>query len=318
MDSIASGLGPHKPGDLAARGVVESRASAREEAVTALASQSQLIEKIIAHLRLSGGRAGAAEVCRDLLGLANCDEAAARSIVTRGLAPDGRIRVSRSGEVVLVERDKGDPGIAEVSFAVVDVETTGMPSAEHRITEIAVILVDAGEVVDDFVTLVNPGIPIPARIEDLTGISDAMVSDAPPFAEVAAPLLELLGDRVLVAHNSPFDMNFINAELGRTLDVGLLNSALCTVRLSRALVPGLEDYRLDSVARYFGVEVKRRHRALGDAAATAVVFLRLIDLAREKGWTRLSQLQRVAGRRRGPKSPARASERSTRHHRLRG
>jgi DNA polymerase-3 subunit epsilon len=261
----------------------------------AIEEQSQLVDRIVDYLRSNGGRTNAEAVCSDVLGLSNCDAPTAYKIVTAGLARDSRIGVSRGGEVYLKDTGRKDPLISRLRYAVIDLETTGLPHPEHRVTEIAAVLVEGGKIVDDFSTLVNPGIPIPKRIVHMTGITNEMVADAPPFEEVADPLVEIIGRRVLIAHNSPFDVNFLNAELTRAKGIRLANPSLCTVRLARKLVTGLDSYRLDSVANYFNVEIGERHRALGDAAATAAVFIRLCEIAADRGLLRLSQLQKIAG-----------------------
>jgi DNA polymerase III epsilon subunit family exonuclease len=253
--------------------------------------QSQLLDRIVEYLRERGGRATAAAVCSDVLGLFNCSDDAASKILITGLAADSRVRIGPAGDLTLHEAAEDDPLLSELRYAVIDIETTGLAPPENRITEIAAVLVEQGKVVDDFDTLVNPRVPLSPYVVRMTGITDEMVAEAPPFEELAGHLVELLGERVLVAHNSPFDINFLNAELERTAGIKLTNRSLCTVRMSRRLLRGLDGHGLDSLARYFAIEIGNRHRALGDAAATAQIFLRLCRLAEEKGWTRLSHLK---------------------------
>jgi len=256
---------------------------------------NQLIDRVIAHLRTRNGRSTPEIICREVLGLANCDAVVARRILVGGLDRDSRVQVLDSGEVVLRKAEARDPLLARLRYAVIDVETTGLPPPSHRITEVAAVLVEQGKVTDDFSSLVNPGVPIPRRIVRMTGITNELVADAPPFEDIADPIVELLGRRVLVAHNGSFDINFLNAELDRVSGMRLANTTLCTVRMARKLVPGLDSYRLGSLADYFGVEIVDRHRALGDAAATAAVFIRMLRIAEEGGLVRLSQLHNIAG-----------------------
>ena len=258
-------------------------------------ANSELVDQIVDHLRARGGRSTADRVCREILGLANCDSATASAILGRGLVRDGRLEIRPDGTVLLKSARPTDPLLARLRYAVIDLETTGLPQPNHRITEVAAVLVERGKVTDDFSTLVNPGIAIPRRIVKMTGITNEMVGDAPPFSDVADPLVELLGRRVLVAHNGTFDINFLNSELDRCRGSRLINTTLCTVKMARKLVTGLDSYRLGAVADYFGIEIEGRHRALGDAAATAEVFIRLLDLAGEQGFERLSQLHKIAG-----------------------
>jgi len=154
----------------------------------------------------------------------------------------------------------------EAPLAVLDVETTGAHPAHDRITEIAVVEVHGGEVVSEWSTLVNPGRRIPPAIQALTGITDEMVADAPPFERLAAALHERLRERVLVAHNARFDYAFLRSEFERA---GLEFSArtLCTVKLSRRLYPAEPRHNLDSVIARHGIRCPARHRALGDAQA---------------------------------------------------
>lgn len=191
---------------------------------------------------------------------------------------------------------EGTP-FAEVSFLVVDVETTGVSAwSGDRVTEVAAVLVKGGEVHEAFSSLVNPGRPISSFITQLTGISDAMVRDAPRFGEIAGELAQHVVGRVFVAHNARFDWNFLAAEYTRVarapLD-SLTGDQLCTVRLARKFLSHLPRRNLDAVAHHYGVEIQGRHRALGDARATAYVLLGLLKDAERRGvhtWEVLSDL----------------------------
>jgi DNA polymerase III epsilon subunit family exonuclease len=138
--------------------------------------------------------------------------------------------------------------------------------------------------VDEFVTLVNPELPIPRFVMTLTRITNDMVKSAPVFAEVAPGWLEFARDAVLVAHNAPFDTNFLNHEISRVYPGHrMVNSHLCTVTLSRRTVPGLANYRLDTIADHFSIPIYERHRAGSDALATAEIFIRLLSTLNENG-----------------------------------
>ena len=144
--------------------------------------------------------------------------------------------------------------------------------------------ISQGRIVAEFETLVNPETPIPPFIVNLTGISNEMVKDAPCFAEVAHRWLEFAGDAVLVAHNASFDVRFLNHELSRVFPGRrMANSHLCTVVLSRRIFPGLENYRLQTVAEHFSININNRHRAAGDALATAEIFIRMLERLNEHG-----------------------------------
>lgn len=148
-------------------------------------------------------------------------------------------------------------------YVLLDLETTGGNAQRDRITEIAAVRVEHGVEVARWSTLVNPGVHISSFIEQLTGISNAMVADAPRFDEVAPQLLKLLDGAVLVAHNVRFDHGFLLHALAR-LDVALRCKTLCTVRLSRLLYPGVKGHGLDAIMQRHGITTESRHRALGD------------------------------------------------------
>jgi DNA polymerase-3 subunit epsilon len=197
-----------------------------------------------------------------------------------------------------------------LSYVVVDVETTG-GRAMHgdRITEIAAVVVRGGEIVDVFETLVNPQRAIPPWITRLTNISWGMVKDAPPFEALSDKVLAVLGGHVFVAHNARFDWAFVNAELERASGRILDGPRLCTVKLARKVLPQLRRRSLDYVAMHYGVEIQSRHRAAGDAIATARVLVRLLADARDRGcetWADLDLLLAHTPRRRRPRRrPAR-------------
>ena len=186
------------------------------------------------------------------------------------------------------------PVLAECRFVVVDVETTGSSSrAGDRVTEVAAVVVEGGRIEEAFQSLVNPGRPIPAFITSLTGISNAMVAAAPSFADIADVLAQTLKGRTFVAHNAPFDWGFLSMEFARAERHEALSGApLCTVRLARRLLAYLPRRNLDSVAHHYGIEIESRHRALGDARATAQVLLGLLrDAERQHGVDTMEALQ---------------------------
>ena len=151
-------------------------------------------------------------------------------------------------------------------LAIVDVETTGANPVRDRVTEIAILRVEHGRVVERWESLVNPGMPIPRMIQDLIGITDAMVAGAPAFAELAATVRELLDGCVFVAHNARFDYGFIRNEFARAggdFDAPVL----CTVKLSRALYPEHHRHGLDALIARHGLQCDARHRAMGDTEA---------------------------------------------------
>jgi DNA polymerase III subunit epsilon len=158
-------------------------------------------------------------------------------------------------------------------LACVDLETTGGHAGRDRVIEAGIVLVEDGEIVEEYATLVNPGVRIPYAIQQFTGISDAMVADAPPFAAVAGDIASRLDGRLFVAHNARFDYGFLRSEF-RRLERRFRAPVLCTVRLSRALMPAERGHNLDAVMARHGIACEARHRALGDARVLAE-FLRI-------------------------------------------
>ncbi len=231
-----------------------------------------------------------------------------------GRTLDGRWRLSESPAPAWRMRpDDDEPLLSSLSFAVVDVETTGSrPDGGDRITEIAVVTVRDGRICDVYEKLVNPERSIPPFITRLTNISWEMVCDKAPFRDVCDDVLRALEGHVFVAHNAAFDWRFVSAEVARSRGRELTGRRLCTVRLARRLLPQLRSRSLDWVARHYDVQIEpgKRHRAAGDALATAHCLLRLLDDARNRGCERWSDLERLLAastgvrKRRGRRAPA--------------
>ncbi len=156
-------------------------------------------------------------------------------------------------------------------YAIVDIETTGGYAENHRVTEIAIYHHDGMQITDRFQTLINPGRRVPYFITGLTGITTDMVREAPSFEDIATEIHGWLKDRVFVAHNAHFDYSFLKKEFD---DAGIQWSTkkLCTVRLGRKIIPGLDSYSLGRLAESLGILIPDRHRADGDAEATAKIF----------------------------------------------
>jgi DNA polymerase-3 subunit epsilon len=153
-------------------------------------------------------------------------------------------------------------------YTIIDVETTGRT---NKITEIAIFRLDGNEIVDEFTSLVNPNALIPTHITALTGIDNEMVADAPTFSEIAQDVLRITKDSIFVAHNVNFDYNVIRNEF-KELEIDFRRKKLCSVRLSRKLIPGLPSYSLGKLCKSLNIHISDRHRARGDAAATVVLF----------------------------------------------
>lgn len=166
-------------------------------------------------------------------------------------------------------------------YAIVDIETTGSHAHSNGITEIAIVLHNGKEIESKFETLINPGYKIPRFVAALTGIHDAMVAKAPPFGEVADKIYNLLKGRIFIAHNVNFDYSFIRYHFQQA---GYDYNArkLCTVRLSRTAFPGLRKYGLDALCEQLNIMNGGRHRAGGDAEATAILFNMILNAGGEK------------------------------------
>ena len=198
--------------------------------------------------------------------------------------------------------------LCDLSYVVVDTETTGGRAwSGDRITEIAAVVVRNGEIVELFETLVNPQRPIPPFVTRLTNITWDMVKDAPTFDRVAPEVLRVLEGNVFVAHNAMFDWRFVTSELNRSTGQRLGGRRLCTVKIARKVLPQLSRRSLDHVARYYGVEICGRHRAGGDALATAKCLLRMFSDLSDRGcatWGDLETLLRMPAARRKKRRPS--------------
>ena len=167
------------------------------------------------------------------------------------------------------------------TFVVFDLETTGFSAEVDRIIEIGAVKIKNGEIVDNFSKFVNPKIPIPFRIEKLTGINDSMVMEAEPIEKILPEFLEFCGDAVMVAHNAGFDTSFIinNAErLGIKYDPTIMD----TVLLAQFVIPNLHNYKLDTLCKYLAVSLENHHRAVDDAQATAYIYLKMAKMLEER------------------------------------
>ncbi len=163
-----------------------------------------------------------------------------------------------------------------LEYAIVDIETTGGHAAGSGITEVAIIIHDGKSIIDRYETLINPERPIPYFIQILTGINNGMVEEYPPFYEVAKKIYSLLDGRVFVAHNVNFDYSFLKHHL-ELAGYKFAATKLCTVRMSRKIKPGMKSYSLGRLCDALDIPLKNRHRAMGDAEATAILFSKLLE-----------------------------------------
>lgn len=218
----------------------------------------------------------AEEICTELLALSNLNGDAGAH-VEKLITGDPRFSRGENGDLRLA--DIAALPLEEAPYVVFDLETTGTSPDKSGITEIGAVKVVGGEIVEEFSTLVNPGMPITPFVIRLTGITNSMVADAPPVEEILPAFEEFVEGSVLVGHNVQFDCSFVSAARGEPLP----NPVLDTLKLARTLVPGLRRYRLGSLAGHFGVRQVPNHRGLSDAAATTEVFLKLQKLLKSAG-----------------------------------
>ncbi len=194
--------------------------------------------------------------------------------------------------------DDGEPiihnsysaAIEETEFIVFDLETTGLNPSQHEIIEIGAVKIKAGEKIDEFKSFINPGVKIPAKITEITGINDRMVKDAPTLKKVIKEFIEFAGDGVLVAHNADFDYGFIRTALENLKIDRDDYTVLDTLGLARAVVKDSKNYKLNTLAKYFDVDLENHHRALDDAAATAEVLNHLLQIIKKNGSNNLNQI----------------------------
>jgi DNA polymerase III epsilon subunit family exonuclease len=254
------------------------------------------------------GALGAGEACRRILRIEGIMPALAPRILRTALDGDRRFQMEEDGSVRLASPASPCPALLkDLAYTVVDLETTGGWAEEDRILEVGAVKVESGAPAREFSTLLNPETPIAPFVASLTGIRPDMVASAPRFAEIAEPLLEFLGDSTFVAHNLPFDLGFLNRELTRYGAFILANSTLCTLQLARRLLAHLPDRRLDTLAYHYGIVIEGRHRALGDARATAVLLNRMIEELAQRGIERRDQLDAFLA----PSHPRRREEEIT-------
>jgi len=248
---------------------------------------------------LGTGPIASDRIASEVMGLFRATPIIAERLAVALLGADPRVSRLRDGRWVLMARSAGSPALSDCTFAVVDVETTGSrPSGGDRITEIAVVALSRGVSELVYQSLINPERAIPSPVTAVTRITDDMVRGAPTFPEVVEQVLAALAGRVFVAHNIGFDWRFVCNEVRRARGLMLDGPALCTVRLARKLVAGLKSRSLDSLAAYYGIEIRERHRAGPDAMGTARVLVRLLDAAGERGVETLEQLAALVRERR--------------------
>jgi DNA polymerase III epsilon subunit family exonuclease len=180
--------------------------------------------------------------------------------------------------------------LSECDFTVLDLEVSGGKLDSCGILEIGMVKIQNERITDSFSSLVYSEYPIQHIVQKMTGISAETIKDSPPFSSLADTIAQFINSDILIVHNSPFDIQILNVHMKKLGMARFTNSVLCTVKLGHLLAPEAENRKLETLAKHFNIDLKDRHRALGDAMATAEIFLTYLKLLKEKGVETLSQL----------------------------
>jgi DNA polymerase-3 subunit epsilon len=243
-----------------------------------------VIDELYHHLAQLTGGADAEELLALVFGEPGGDPDFGRHFLDALLADDPRFRAEEGGRRWRVaDKHLLDEPVSEAPFVVVDLETTGQRPDEAGITEIGAVRLHGTQEVERFESLVNPGKSIPPYVATLTGISDAMVQNAPRIEEVIPAFMRFAAGAVVVAHNAAFDVAVLDRASRRVLGRPLGMPALCTFKLARRLLPEVTRASLDGLASHFSIANAVRHRALADAELTAAVLVRLVRILSGEG-----------------------------------
>lgn len=276
--------------------------------VPPLVSVGQVDSPLVARARtfLAAGPAASIPLIEHVCNLPGAPPAVAEQLAlalfagTYGFERDARGQWNVVRETAVpprVHQDAGGRPLDSLTYVVVDVETTGgSPGGGDRITEFCAVTVARGVITDVFETLINPQRSIPPAVTRLTRITWDMVRRAPTIRDLAPRITAVLRGHLFVGHNAAYDWRFVSSELSRYAGHELAGERLCTVKLARALVPGIRRRSLGSLSYYYGIDNHARHRAGGDAVATAKLLLRLLDAARDRGCETLEDLHRLTKR----------------------
>jgi DNA polymerase III subunit epsilon len=264
------------------------------------AGYAHLARRAHLYLEQHGGRAREEVLVQQVFGVRGKIEVWG-GILSHVLSDAQRFRRLPGGEWCLAHYNDAVHALTELEYVVIDTETTGLNPQRNRVIEIAAIKLKAGQPVATFESLLNPHRRIPSFITQFTGINNEMTATAPGFGQVADKLLDFLGQTIIVGHNVPFDLRFLDYELHRLGRPALLNETVDTISLAVRLHPGLRRPNLDRLAGLLNLEVKTRHRAMADASLTSEAFLLLLAKAHSQGYQTLGDLR--AGRSRLTQAP---------------
>ena len=194
--------------------------------------------------------------------------------------------------------------VEKLSYIVLDLETSGLDPSSDEIIEIGAIKVENSEIKDIFNKLVKPARQLPAHIIELTGITQEMVNDELPIKPVLEQFDKYIDDITLIAHNADFDISFLRVAFQKYLNKTMPNFILCTLLISRDILPNLDNHKLHTIAKYFGLTVENRHRAIGDSELTYQVWLKLAEKLKAKNITTKHDLENYMATLTGSKSKA--------------
>jgi len=242
-----------------------------------LVSDSRLVQDTLDFIISRGGRVRISEIAERVFRLTHAGDELVTALVSDLIGDDPRFAMEDHCLSVNEDDSESRP-LNEIDFIVLDVEAVTPRPAPARIIELAAYRVRAGQILEEFQALINPGVPLSSFIAQLTGISNQMIETAPTFADLVSDWLKFAGNGVLVAHNSDFDVPLLNQEIARVYPGRRMrNSELCTVKLARRLIANSSGHNLDALADHFGFEIPERHRAASDARATVRVLLHLLE-----------------------------------------
>jgi DNA polymerase III epsilon subunit family exonuclease len=243
-----------------------------------LVSNSPLIQEALDFVAASGGRARTSQIAEEIFRLSQVSEELSHALISDLIENDRRF-IIEDGSLLIRDQDPEVGVLTEIEFIVLDVEAVAPKSGAVRIIELAAYRVRSGKIVDEFQTLINPGISLSPFIKQLTGLSNEMIAAAPAFAAIAEHWLRFAGNGVLVAHNADFDVPLPNEEIARIYPgKRMANTELCTVKLARRLLRNPAGHNLDALAEHLGFAIDERHRAASDARATVRILLHLLDV----------------------------------------
>lgn len=198
-------------------------------------------------------------------------------------------------EYRFLSRARGE-GLSAVEAVVVDIETTGLDYSQHELIEIGALKLQGKEITGVFNSLIRPKNLITPEITHLTGIDNEMVKDFPSVESILPKFIEFAGPAVLIAHNVDFDIPFLKYYIQNLLKKEFNNETICTLKLSRYLLPNLANHKLHTIAAHFNLPVANRHRAIGDVELTYQIWQQFIDILQGKGITRKVDLDSLISR----------------------